>query len=250
MCSSATAVQSLSSPTMSQSISSPGRWIPLECNPEVLNSWANKGGLVSTDSQFNDVYGFDEELLAMVPRPVKAVLLLFPISETLEARRRAEDEKEDESQGGPKNVIWIKQTISNACGTIGLLHALINSQAAFKPDSPLDQFAQACKDKSPTERAQYLETTPLFANIHAEAAGTGQSAVPTNLDTDLHFTCFVAGQDGKIWELDGRRKGPVERGVVQDDFLKEVANTIKETYVSQSSSIQFGMVALGPPGDW
>ncbi|KAL0063395.1 ubiquitinyl hydrolase 1 [Marasmius tenuissimus] len=170
----------------------------------------------------------------MVPRPVKAVLLLFPISETLEARRRAEDEKEGESQGGPKNVIWIKQT----------------SQAAFKPDSPLDQFAQACKDKSPTERAHFLETTPLFANIHAEAAGTGQSAVPTNLDTDLHFTCFVAGQDGKIWELDGRRKGPVERGVVQDDFLKEVANTIKETYVSQSSSIQFGMVALGPPGDW
>ncbi|KAK1220032.1 ubiquitinyl hydrolase 1 [Marasmius sp. AFHP31] len=47
----------------------------------------------------------------MVPRPVKAVLLLFPISETLEARRRAEDEKEDESQERPKNVIWIKQTV-------------------------------------------------------------------------------------------------------------------------------------------
>ncbi|KAL0574755.1 ubiquitinyl hydrolase 1 [Marasmius crinis-equi] len=105
-------------------------------------------------------------------------------------------------------------------------------------------------DKSPLERAKFLETTPLFANIHADAAGTGQSAVPTDLDTDLHFTCFVTGQDGKIWELDGRRKGPVERGVVQGDFFTEVAKTIKETYVDQSSSIQFGMVALGPPGGW
>ena len=49
----------------------------------------------------------------MVPQPVKAVLLLFPISETLEAERREEDERTDETQEGPKDVIWIKQTVSH-----------------------------------------------------------------------------------------------------------------------------------------
>ncbi|KAG7093862.1 hypothetical protein E1B28_007500 [Marasmius oreades] len=223
---------------MSDSTSS-GRWIPLECNPEVLNSWANNAGLEPKAFQFNDVYGFDEELLAMVPKPVKAVLLLFPISEPLEMKRKEEDEKIHESTvgGHRKDIVWIKQT----------------SKVSLKPGSPLDQFVQVCRDKSPADRAQLLETTPLFANIHAVAAGTGQSAVPTNLDTDLHFTCFVAssGEAGtRIWELDGRRKGPVDRGLVNAEFLKDVANMIKETYVAQSSSIQFGMVALGPPAEW
>jgi ubiquitin carboxyl-terminal hydrolase L3 len=75
-------------------------------------------------------------------------------------------------------------------------------------------------DKSPLERAKLLETTPLFADIHAQAAASGQTAVPTNLDTDLHFTCFVQAPDGnsraagtpnpkkRLIELDGRRGGP------------------------------------------
>ena len=70
---------------------------------------------------------------------------------------------------------------------------------------------------TPDERAKLLETTSLFADIHAAAATAGQTEVPHNLDTDLHFTCFVesAHKDGtgsRVIELDGRRKGPVDRG--------------------------------------
>lgn len=123
----------------------------------------------------------------------------------------------------------------------------------FEPESPITQFIDACQgkshlarrakssnpdtpspffaDKTPLERAEFLESTDLFADIHAALATGGQTAVPTDLDTDLHFTCFVQAPEAsareaeiptdkrRLIELDGRRAGPVDRGA-STDFLK------------------------------
>jgi len=235
------------------------RWIPLESNPDILNTWAGKAGLVLSQDEFVDVYGLDADLLAMVPQPVKAVVLLFPITEKNEAKKKDEDEAILAGRVTPVDptVIWIKQTISNACGTMGLLHALMNSRTTIAPESPLATFLDQCKGLSPTERAELLEKTPLFADIHANVANTGQSAVPPNLDTDYHFTCFVQapsmepgkqkGEGGhRLIELDGRRAGPVDRGQ-SEDLLKDVASFVKERFVSESDSISLNMMALAPP---
>ncbi|KAH9946529.1 peptidase C12, ubiquitin carboxyl-terminal hydrolase [Amylocystis lapponica] len=237
-----------------------GRWIPLESNPEVLNAWANKAGLVASQAQFEDIYGLDSELLALVSQPVNAIILLFPITEALETRRKQEDERIASQGQHPVDptVFWMKQTISNACGTIGLLHALANSDVTIVPESPLARFIDECKDKTPEERAKTLETTPLFANIHAEAASGGQTSVPVDLNTDLHFTCFVKApsppreegivpdEAARVIELDGRRQGPIDRGECVD-LLQDVARFVREVYVANTASVQFSMLSLGPP---
>lgn len=96
-----------------------------------MNSLVHRLGL-SSSLGFQDVFSIDEpELLAFVPRPAYALLLIFPVSETYEKFRRQEDApKEDyEGAGAGEPVVWYKQTIGNACGLIGLLHGVSNGVA-------------------------------------------------------------------------------------------------------------------------
>lgn len=47
-------------------------------------------------------------------------------------------------------------------------------------------------------------------------------------------------------ELDGRRNGPVDRGVCTD-FLGDVAKVVKEVYLDNTTSQDFSMLALAVP---
>nr|BAC34161.1 unnamed protein product [Mus musculus] len=135
------------------------RWLPLEANPEVTNQFLKQLGL-HPNWQFVDVYGMEPELLSMVPRPVCAVLLLFPITEKYEVFRTEEEEKiKSQGQDVTSSVYFMKQTISNACGTIGLIHAIANNKDKmhFESGSTLKKFLEESVSMSPEERAKFLE---------------------------------------------------------------------------------------------
>ena len=70
--------------------------------------------------------GIDEEMLLMIPQPVKGIVILFPVTEKYETFRKQEDQTL--SPEYPKSLTFMKQTISNACGTIALLHVLLNNE--------------------------------------------------------------------------------------------------------------------------
>ena len=49
------------------------RWPPLESNPEVFTDYMRGVGLTA-EWAINELYGFDEDLLGMLPQPVMAVI--------------------------------------------------------------------------------------------------------------------------------------------------------------------------------
>ena len=105
------------------------KWVPLESDPEILTKYAQALGL-SPSLAFHDVYSItDPDLLSFVPRPVHALLLCFPVTDVYENYRTEQDKGKELYMGenpGNGDVVWFRQTIGNACGTMGVLHAVSN----------------------------------------------------------------------------------------------------------------------------
>ncbi|XP_063130652.1 ubiquitin carboxyl-terminal hydrolase isozyme L3 isoform X14 [Rattus norvegicus] len=209
------------------------RWLPLEANPEVsaAGRFLKQLGL-HPNWQFVDVYGMEPELLSMVPRPVCAVLLLFPITEKYEVFRTEEEEKiKSQGQDVTSSVYFMKQTISNACGTIGLIHAIANNKDKmhFESGSALKKFLEESVAMSPEERARHLEN---------------YDAPSIDEKVDLHFIALVH-VDGHLYELDGRKPFPINHGKTSDETLLEDAIEVCKKFMERDpDELRFNAIAL------
>eukprot|EP00729_Bicosta_minor_P008253 gene8253-25644_t len=227
------------------------RWLPLESNPDVMNKFIHGMG-VPADHAFCDIYGTDEALLGMVPQPCKAVLLLFP-SQTQTAHKAAEAEHiEKDGQDVAEGLFYMDQTIGNACGTIGLLHAIANNTDTIAlGDGFLKTFIEETKTLSPEERGAKLEGNEGITEAHEVSAQEGQTAAPEPEEQVLlHFICFTK-VDGTLYELDGCKATPINHGSTTDDtFLKDAAAICKgfidrgQESEDEEARRSFSMVAL------
>ncbi|KAL5612553.1 hypothetical protein BROUX41_004349 [Berkeleyomyces rouxiae] len=227
-------------------------FVPLEANPELLTAMLHHLGMQKTLG-VHDVWSLtDEEMLNFLPRPALALLLVFPVSAKYEEHRQAEDaDKPLYNERGDDQVVWFPQTIRNACGLMGLLHAVSNGPARglISPDSILDRLLQEAIPLPARDRAAVLEKAKDLAVIHANTAGQGATSAPEATDeVDLHYVCFVKGNDGTLWELDGRRKGPLERGHLgpDEDVLSRAAleNGPLKFLKAEAEDLRFSCVAL------
>lgn len=139
-------------------------FIPLEANPELMTSLLHKLGL-SGALQCHDVYSIsDPELLAFIPRPALALLMVFPVSAVYESQRMAEDAPLPEyaGRGAAEPVLWFKQTIRNACGMMGLLHAVSNGPARgfIRTSSSLPLLSPRFKPPTRMEKKKKAKRRP------------------------------------------------------------------------------------------
>lgn len=88
----------------------------------------------------------------------------------------------------------------------------------LEPGTILDELLRKSIPLDPAQRARLLEQTPALAEAYTETASQGDTGAPdAQDDVDLHYVCFVKGSDGALYELDGRRKGPIRLGELGAD---------------------------------
>jgi len=165
-----------------------------------------------------------------------------------------------DGKGEGEPVIWYKQTIRNACGLIGLLHAVSNGSAKnfIEPDSNLSKLISDATPLPPVERADLLYNSQALESAHQNAASQGQSIAPDATDNvDLHYVCFVRSEStNHLWELDGRRKGPLDRGalgagedVLSDKALDLGVRRFLKREQENGGELRFSLITLAPSLD-
>eukprot|EP00048_Salpingoeca_helianthica_P016007 m.229905 g.229905 ORF g.229905 m.229905 type:complete len:232 (-) comp17868_c0_seq1:35-730(-) len=222
------------------------RWIPIESNPEVMNKFVAGLG-VESEYAFCDVFGFDPELLAMVPQPVLATLLLFPCTTNQDAAKRAQIAKlQAEGYVPHPTAFFLRQTIGNACGTIGIIHALANNVDKINiGEGSLKSFLTRTAGLSPEERGQALEQSDAITAGHQAAAQDGQSAAPAaDEEVLLHFICFTR-VDGRLLEFDGTKPFPIDHGATSEATLLEDSVRVAQQFMAvDPDNLNFTLVAL------
>ena len=210
-----------------------------------------------------------KDLLSLVPRPVFALLLLFPITPATEAVREQEEAAlTAANHAPPPSIFHMRQTVGNACGVVGAVHALAaaaphlpraedGSGSPFIKGSYLDTFLPSAMPlTTPAARGSLLENppagAPTIASEAATAGAAGQSvAPPPEAEVDLHYAALVPALVDGVWrlvELDGRKKFPIDHGPLSDgplnSLLADAAVVARKAMALGGESIQFNMMAL------
>ena len=233
------------------------KWFPLESNPTLMNQYIATLGWDISQYHLVDVFSTDDWALEMISQPVMAVLLLYPLTAVQLQHEQQEKEQilqknisssTNNNNNTNSNDVWfMKQRIGNACGTIGLLHAMMNAVQhqqqqqqqqqtttgslsppplpLIQPHSWLDTFWKSTQNtKDPIQRAVILEDDTQIATLHDQATSSSdnQTSRGATVDDDIitHFIAFVNGNtshsDGSssssesyVYELDGRKVQPI-----------------------------------------
>ncbi|KAL9112992.1 MAG: hypothetical protein Q9227_002857 [Pyrenula ochraceoflavens] len=230
----------------------------LENNPEVMNKLASRLG-VTNHLSFYDIYSlYDSDMLSLVPRPVFALLTTIPMTESWRQDRDAEDANLDWYKGaGPEEqTIWFRQTIIHGCGLIGLLHCVANGVPSemIVPGSKLAKFLERAVPLGMDERARLLEESDsMYEDSEAVAQGGDSETLKPGEDSIHHFVALVKGCDGNLWELEGARKGPLNRGSLgeDEDALSERAldlgiRRLVDIQRKAGADLPFSCIALAP----
>lgn len=239
-------------------MTTPKTFTVLENNPVVMKTLSTKLGF-SPSLTFHDIYSFSPPDLTHIPRPVLALLAVIPPTPAFHHSQKLDDDaglgsEYHATSPPPQNIVWFKQTINDACGSYGLIHCLFNGPAKryILPGGLAERLIEKALPLNMEERAKMLYDDEEFEEAHQACGKIGDTVAPEMPDQETlgHFIAFVK-VDGRLWEFDGARKGPICRGELgeEEDVLSEKGlglglGRIMEVVKQGNGDVYFSCVAV------
>jgi len=223
-------------------MSEAGNWCLIESDPGVFTELIHKFGVEGV--QVEEMWSLDKEQFQELA-PVYGLIFLFKWTKDEEpAGSLVQDSRLDK-------IFFAKQVINNACATQAILSVLMNiPDQAVKLGSTLQDFKDFCSSFDPETRGLTLSNSDSIRSVHNSFARQTlfefDSKKAEKDDDVFHFVSFIP-MDGRIYELDGLKAGPIDHGAVpQGQDWTDAVRLVLEARIQKykEGEIHFNLMTL------
>lgn len=220
----------------------PGNWCLIESDPGVFTQLIKAYGCKGV--QVEELWSIDDGIFENL-RPVHGLIFLFKWVQ-------------DEEPSGPvvtdnrlKSIYFAKQVINNTCASQAVISILMN---CHHPDLQLGEDLETLKEFSmqldPSMRGLALSNSTTVRAAHNSMARQAlfefDPKVNAKDDEVYHFVSYMP-IEGRLYELDGLRDGPIDLGPVagSQDWLDVVRPIImRRMNRFTEGEIHFNLMAI------
>lgn len=236
-------------------------WLELESDPGLFTLLLEDMGVEGT--QVEEIYDLQKEPLVDGGECYGAIFL-FKWIDDRRSRRKIVDEqelyvKDDEIVN---SIFFAQQVIPNSCATHALVSILLNCPSLHL-GLTLTELKEHTRGMSPDNKGLAIGNCPQLAfahNSHAAprarrrterfAASSGMTGSRFSSGETFHFVSYVP-INGRLFELDGLRKFPLDHGPVGMDWTDKLRDVISQrlgiaTGGEPYHDIRFALMALVP----
>lgn len=148
------------------------------------------------------------------------------------------------------SIFFAKQVINNACATQAIVSVLLNcTHPDIQLGDTLGEFREFSQSFDAAMKGLALSNSEVIRQVHNGFARQQMfefDAKSSSKDEDaFHFVSYVP-VNGRLYELDGLREGPIDLGACnQDDWISAVHPVIEKRIQKYSEGeIRFNLMAI------
>ncbi|XP_030766148.1 ubiquitin carboxyl-terminal hydrolase isozyme L5 [Sitophilus oryzae] len=220
-----------------------GDWCLIESDPGVFSELIREFGCKGV--QVEELWSLDGQLFENL-KPIHGLIFLFKWT-----KDTSEPSGSIVQDSRLEKIFFARQVIENACATQAILSVLLNCRHSdLKLGATLTDLKEFCQGFDANTKGLAISNSQVISSVHNSFARQQifefDPSVARKEEDAFHFISYIP-IDGRLYELDGLKQGPIDLGPISPDSeWTDVVRPIIEKRIQRYSEgeIHFNLMAI------